>query len=146
MYFMLNKNAKWSDGNPVIADDFIYTLEFMRSKYINDPAYNNQYTNDIIFVKKYNDFIISITVSEKIPDLLSAVNLVPTPKHFYKKLDVDFVKKYNWVIVPNTGPYILTKYSKGKYLIFERNKNWWAKDSVFHKNRHNVDRYELSGY
>ncbi len=44
MYFKLNKNAKWSDDTPVTADDYIYTLEFMRSKHIQAPWYNDFYT------------------------------------------------------------------------------------------------------
>ena len=63
----------------------------------------------------------------------------PRPRHFYKKLEKNFVKEYNWTIEPNTGPYILKDYSKGKYLIFERKKDWWAKDLRYYKNRYNVD-------
>jgi microcin C transport system substrate-binding protein len=143
MYFKLDKNATWSDGQPVTADDFIYTLEFMRSKYINDPFSNDYYTREIDKVIKYDDNTISVSSPKKIPDLWLRITIGPTPKHFYGKLDKDFVKKYNWAIEPNTGPYILKDYSKGKYLLFERNKNWWARDLNFYKNRHNVDRFKL---
>ena len=34
MYFKLDPKARWSDGVPVIASDFAYTLTFMRSKHI----------------------------------------------------------------------------------------------------------------
>jgi microcin C transport system substrate-binding protein len=143
MYFKLNKDAKWSDGKPVIADDFIYTLEFMRSKYINDPFYNDYYTREIDKVIKYDNTTISVSAPKKIADLWLRIVISPIPKHFYGKLNKDFVKKFNWAIEPNTGPYILKEYSKGKYLIFERKKDWWAKDLKFYKNRYNVDRFKL---
>ena len=144
MYFRLNQNAKWSDGKAVTADDYIYTIEFMRSKHINAPWYNNYYTKEIDNVVKYDDFTISISAPKKVPDLWLRLPISPTPKHFYGKLDKDFVKKYNWEIEPNTGPYILKDYSKGKYLIFERKNGWWAKDLKYYKNRYNVDRYKLT--
>ncbi len=53
MYFKIHKNASWSDGVPVTADDFIFTLEFMRSKYIRDPWHNENFT-------RYFDKIIKI--------------------------------------------------------------------------------------
>ena len=143
MYFKLNKDANWSDGKPVTADDYIYTLEFMRSKYINDPFYNDYYTREIDKIIKYDDYTISVSAPKKIPDLILRITISPTPKHFYGKLDKNFVKKYNWAIEPNTGPYILKEYSKGKFILFERKKDWWAKDLKYYKNRFNVDRYKL---
>ncbi|MDY6967855.1 MAG: extracellular solute-binding protein [Spirochaetota bacterium] len=143
MYFRIDKRARWSDGAPVTADDFIYTLEFMRSKHINAPWYNDYYSKEIDKVIKYDDHIISVSASKTIPDLWLTVSISPTPKHFYGKLNKEFVKEYNWKIEPNTGPYILSKFIKGKYLLFERKKNWWAKDLRFHRNRHNVDKFKI---
>lgn len=144
MFFKINPDAKWSDGVPVTADDFIYTLEFMRSKYIQAPWYNDYYTKEIVNVTKYGDYLISVTASKKIPDLWLTVAIAPTPKHFYGKLNSNFVSEYNWKTEPNTGPYILKDYSKGKYLLFERKKDWWAKDQRYNKNRFNVDYYKLT--
>ncbi len=144
MYFKIHKNAAWSDGVPVTADDFIFTLEFMRSKYIRDPWHNENFTRFFDKILKYDDKTISISSPEAYPDLWFHLEMQPRPKHFYKKLDKDFVKKYNWAIEPNTGPYILTEYSKGKYLIFERKKDWWAKDLRYYKNRYNVDRIKYT--
>jgi microcin C transport system substrate-binding protein len=143
MYFKLNKNAKWSDGTPVTADDYIYTLEFMRSPYIQAPWYNDYYTKEIANVVKYDDYTISVSSPKPVPDLWMRITISPTPKHFYGKLNKDFVKKYNWLKETNTGPYILKDFSKGKYLLFERKKDWWAKDLRLYKNRYNVDRFKL---
>lgn len=40
MYYKLDTMARWSDGQPVTAEDFAYTLEFMRSPEIMAPWYN----------------------------------------------------------------------------------------------------------
>ena len=37
LYYRLNPNARWSDGVPVTADDYVFALRFMRSKQIVAP-------------------------------------------------------------------------------------------------------------
>ena len=86
MYFKLNKNARWSDGKPVTAHDFAYTLEFMRSKNIVAPWYNDFYTKDIDKVTVYDDYTLSISATRVIPDLWIYVNIRPIARHFYGKL------------------------------------------------------------
>ena len=140
MYFKLNPQARWSDGKPVTADDYLYTLEFMRSKHIIAPWYNNHYTEKIDKVVKYDDHTISISAVKAEPDLFLLVNLGPIPQHFYGTLSADFVKKYNWKVVPNTGPYQVSKVKKGKSVTLARKKEWWAKDLKYFKGRYNVDK------
>ncbi len=140
VYFKLDKRARWSDGHPVTADDFVYKLEFMRSPHIVDPWSNNHYTENIDRIVKYDDHTISVSLTKVQPDILFRVNQTPVPKHFYGKLSKDFVKKYNWKIVPNTGPYQIDKIKKGKSITLKRQKNWWAKDLKYYKGRYNIDK------
>lgn len=44
LYLRINPKARWSDGQPVTADDWLFTLKLLRSKEINDPWYNNYYS------------------------------------------------------------------------------------------------------
>ncbi len=140
MYFKLNKNAKWSDGKPVTAQDFAYTLEFMRSEHIIAPWYNDYYTKEIEKVIIYDDYTLAVVSSKPVPDLHLKLAIIPIPKHYYASLDKDFVQKYNWKIAPNTGPYKIFDFKKGKHIKFKRKKDWWAKDIKYFKNRFNVDR------
>ncbi|MCP3874974.1 MAG: ABC transporter substrate-binding protein [Desulfobacteraceae bacterium] len=139
MYFKLDKKAKWSDGTPVTAWDYVYTLEFMRSEHIIAPWYNDYYTKEIEKVIVYNEHTIGIKSTKAVPDLHLKLGISPKPKHFFHPLDETFVEKYNWKIVPNTGPYQISDFKKGKYIKFKRKKDWWAKDNTYFKNRFNVD-------
>ncbi|MFO7886084.1 MAG: extracellular solute-binding protein [Desulfobacteraceae bacterium] len=143
MYFKLNKNAVWSDNVPVTAWDFAYTLRFMRSSSILAPWYNDYYTKEIDKVIVYDDHTLAVKSTKAQPDLYMKVGIAPTPEHFYGDIDrmgSDFVQKYNWVVVPNTGPYQIFDFKKGKYIKFKRKKNWWAENLRFFQNRFNVDR------
>ena len=139
MYFKLDRQARWSDGQPVTADDYLYTIEFMRSPHIIAPWYNNHYSKEIEKVVKYDEDTIAVVATKPKPDLYLTTNISPTPQHFYGELKKDFVRKYNWKIIPNTGPYQIDKIKKGKSITFKRKKNWWAKEFKYHQGRFNVD-------
>lgn len=141
MYFKLNPKARWSDGKPLIADDFLFGLEFMRSKFIMSPWHNNFFKTDFDKVVKYDDHTISIHTTRAHPEIEVYTNSLPAiPRHYYRKLDKNFVRKYNWKVIPNTGPYQISKVRKGKSIMLTRKKNWWAKDLKYMKGRFNVDR------
>jgi microcin C transport system substrate-binding protein len=140
MFFKLDPAAHWSDGHPVTADDFVYTLEFMRSKHIVAPWYNDYYTKEIDRVIVYDDHTFAIVGTKAQPDLHLKITIGPTPRHFYCELDENFVRDHNWRVAPNTGPYQITRFKKGRYVVFERKKDWWARDRRYFQNRFNVDR------
>lgn len=139
MFFKLNPAARWSDGHPVTADDFVFTLEFMRSKHIVAPWYNDYYTREIEKVVVYDDHTLAIVGTKAVCDLHLKLPIPPTPRHYYGELDKTFVRKYNWKVVPNTGAYQILDIKKGKYVKFKRKKDWWARDLRYFKHRFNVD-------
>ncbi len=141
MYFKLNPAARWSDGKPVTPEDYVFTLEFMKSKEIVAPWYNTFYTEEMGEVVIYDEHTISVSSSKPRPrnELHSMVAISPTPRHFYKDMS-NFVQRYNWKIAPNAGPYQISEIKKGKSITFKRKKNWWAQDLKYYKNRFNVDR------
>jgi microcin C transport system substrate-binding protein len=139
MYFKLDKRARWSDGHPVTADDFAYTLDFMRSEHIVAPWYNDYYSREIERVIIYDDHTLAVVAARPVPDLHLRIAIAPTPEHFYGRLGDDFVMAYNWKIVPNTGPYQVSDFEKGRRVRFKRKENWWAEDRRYFRHRFNVD-------
>ena len=145
-YYQLDPKARWSDGKPVIGADFVFALEFFRSKHIKAPWYNTYYSEQIeaiqAFKTKDGHEVVAVTLPSKKPELIYATAMSPQPKHFYK-LDKNWVKNYNWKVKPNTGPYMIDKFKKGKSVTFKRNPNWWASDRPWFKNRFNIDKIRL---
>ena len=139
MYFKLNPKARWSDGVPVTADDFAYTLDFMRSPYIVAPWYNDYYSKEIERVIVYDEHTLAVVSSKAQPDLHLKISISPTPRHFFHPLGEDFIRQTNWVVVPNTGPYQIDRFKKGRFVRFARKKDWWGNDLRYLKNRFNVD-------
>ncbi|WP_107851997.1 extracellular solute-binding protein [Oceanimonas marisflavi] len=145
MYFKLNPAARWSDGEPVTADDYLFALEFMRSKVIRAPWYNNYFTEEITDVTKYDDYTISVTAGspKSRRELLNTVGLVPQPEHFYE-MSEDWVRRYNWEVVPVTGAYVISDVKRGRSITFTRLDDWWGNDLTYYKHRFNVDEIRLT--
>ena len=145
MYFKLDPDARYSDGVPVKADDYFFTFFFFRSRYIDDPWSNNFYTTYYTNVTKFDDYTISISWREPIPDLDDKLGIVPVPEHFYKELGDDYVQRYQWKLEPTTGPYTVKPEDlhKGSYVDLTRVPNWWASDKPFYRHRYNFDRIHL---
>ena len=147
VYFKLDKAARWSDGKPVTGEDFLYTIEFMTSKHIVAPWYNEYFSKQIESVEttKLSDGseVVAVTLPLAKPDIIYHANIAPTPKHFYGKIDKNFIKKFNWKIAPTTGPYQISEIKKGKKITFKKVKNWWAGDKEWFKNRFNINKIVL---
>ena len=139
MYFKLDREARWSDKKPVTARDYVYALEFMRSEHIMAPWYNDYYTKEIEAVMVYDDYTIGVRSTKADPDLYLKLGIGPLPAHYFGHLDETFVQAYNWKIVPNTGPYEISEFKKGRSVTFKRKQDWWAADGRYQKNRFNVD-------
>ncbi|MGL6625310.1 extracellular solute-binding protein [Aeromonas jandaei] len=144
LYFRINPKARWSDGQPVTADDWVFTLKMMRSKEINDPWYNNYYSTQIVDVTRFDDHTLSITsgIAKSRQDLLESLPISPEPSHAIK-LTSNWVKEYNWKVLPVTGPYQIDEVKKGKSITFKRVKDWWGDDERYFQHRFNPERLEI---
>lgn len=143
-YFKLNPAARWSDGKPVTAADYLFTLDFMRSPHIVAPWYNNHYSKEIVAVTQYDDKTISVTLGTAKPhdDVLMNTSIAPTPKHFHQ-LDENWVQWANWKVAPTTGAYTIGHFRKGRYIDFVKVDNWWGQDLRYYQNRFNVDKVRI---
>jgi microcin C transport system substrate-binding protein len=144
VYYKLDPDARWSDGKPVTADDYLYTRTFMRSKEIVAPWYNNHFSKVIVKVIKFDNHTIAIEGATSKPreELLYEYGINPTPAHFHH-LDDRWIRDYNWKIEPNTGPYQICDIRKGKHIEFCRKDNWWADQRHYQRFRYNPDRVRV---
>lgn len=146
MYFRLDPDARWSDGRPVIADDFAFAFFFYRTPYINAPWYNNFYSENYTHFTKFDDHTIAITAKEAKPDIYDRLgSLGPVSAHFYQELGPDFPQRYQWRLTPTTGPYTVkdADIKKGQSITLSRVEDWWASDKPFFAHRYNFARIQL---
>ncbi|MEZ8399535.1 extracellular solute-binding protein [Vibrio splendidus] len=159
VYFKLNPDAKWSDGESVTADDYLFMLTYYRSKDIIDPWYNDFFRNSIKAVEKFDDYTISITMAEPKSnyELMALINMPshgvqPRPKHHFVDIndgnkdgmDDNFVRKYNFKSEPTTSPYYISKVNKGRSITFSHvGDSWWGYGNKYYQNRFNVEKLRI---
>ncbi|WP_434034977.1 ABC transporter substrate-binding protein [Cupriavidus sp. a3] len=127
--FHLRPNVKWHDGKPFTSADVKWTLENVWKKL--HPR------NQILFGKVTRvDTPDALTVvlhfSEPSLAVLSSLNsngAQVLPKHLYEGTDV-LNNPYNNKPV-GTGPFVFKEWSKGNYIVLERNPDYWDKGKPY---------------
>ncbi|HDK7283508.1 TPA: oligopeptide ABC transporter substrate-binding protein OppA [Cronobacter sakazakii] len=138
--FHLRKDAKWSNGEPVTAQDFVYSWQRLADPKTASPYESYlQYghiTNidDIIAgkkpatdlgVKAIDDHTLEVTLSEPVPyfyKLLVHSSMSPVPKAVVEKFGEKWTQPAN--IVSN-GAYKLKSWVVNERIVLERNTNYW---------------------
>jgi hypothetical protein len=93
VYYRLDPDARWSDGVPVTADDYVCMLRLYRAPGIVDPWTNNYFTEQIEEVLKFDDHTIAIRLPKRQPNIVYSTLVPPVPYHFYG----NFLRKENAV-------------------------------------------------
>jgi microcin C transport system substrate-binding protein len=143
VYFKLDPDARWSDGVPVEADDFMFMFFFYRSPFLQAPWYANWYTEEYKSITKYDAHTLAITLREPKPDPVERAGLRAIPEHFYGEFGADFPTRYQWRVEPTTGPYTVAREAdveKDRAVTLTRIANWWANDKKFFAHRFNPSR------
>ncbi len=83
VYYRLDPDARWSDGVPVSADDYVCMLKLYRAPGIVDPWTNNFSTEQIEDILKFDDYTIAIRLPKRQPNILYSTSFGPVPYHFY---------------------------------------------------------------
>lgn len=142
-YFRINDEARYSDGVPVRARDFLYGSYIRISDDIVNPYSKQYYRENIAGMVAYDERTLSISLPEaQIYAPARVGSLTPSPPHFYVDYGPDFTERYQWKFPPTTGAYEVLEEDvvKGVSVTQSRVKDWWAKDKKYYKYRFNADR------
>jgi len=125
----LNKDAKWSDGEPVTADDFVFTYEM-----IVDPA------NIVQSTWPYEDYLESVTAQDGHTLVLKLTEPfapwattmfydVVMPEHVLRPVfeAEGTIDNAEWNRNPTVanGPFVLKEWEAASHMIFQANANYW---------------------
>ncbi|KGE00537.1 bicyclomycin resistance protein [Rhizobium sp. YS-1r] len=123
--FNLNPNAKWSDGEPVTADDVIFSFELLRDK--GRIPFSNRLT-PVEKMEKIGEHGVRFTFNDKadreFPLILATATPI-LPKHAIDPATFDQSTLRPPV---GSGPYRVKSVSPGERIVYERNPDYWGKD------------------
>ncbi len=137
--FFVNPAARWSDGEPVTADDVIFSFELLAEK--GRPPFSDRLT----FVERMEKtsemsvrFELTEEASREFPLLLASAPILP--EH---AIDRDTFDRSTLTPPIGSGPYTIASVSPGERIVFERNPDYWAKDLPVKVGHDNFDRITI---
>ncbi len=125
----LKKDLKWHDGQPITADDVIFTVQTLQN-----PAYNSPLRSawSSIKAEKIDDYTIKFSNSEISAPFISNLTLGIMPKHVWSNVEpANFaLSKFNLEPVGN-GPFLVKEINKTasgqiSSINLEAYANYWA--------------------
>ena len=139
--FNLRPEAKWHDGQPITADDVIFSFNILKEK--GSPFYGFYYA-DVTKVEKLDDHRVKFTFrtgdNRELPIIMGQLPILP--KHYWEGKAFD-----EPTLTPplGSGPYKIDSFEPGRSVTLRRVTDWWAKDLPINRGRYNYDviRYDL---
>lgn len=150
--FHLNPDAKWSDGEQITAQDFVYSWQRLMDPDTAAPyAFIGEYLKNGLAIEKgemdpsqlgvvaQDDTTLVVTLERPTAYFLSMIGaqaqFAPLRQDIVEQYGSDFAADYEKNVY--SGPYVLTKSSDNQWF-FEPNENYWDADSI------KLDRVELN--
>lgn len=133
--YHIRDNAKWSDGEPVVADDVVWTYESVKNSKDMQVA-NGESVGNIEKVTAVDDK--TVTFETNAPTALHPGILPIVPKHIWEKLD-DPATYENTEDVVGSGPFVISDYKRGTSITMLANPN-------FYGGAPGVDKLLISGF
>ncbi len=135
--FKLRAGVRWSDGEPLTADDVVFTWnEIMYNREFNQTTYDLFRIGGQNFaVTKVDDLTVRVVTPEVFAPFVEFFGSVPVlPKHALQTAVTAkvFPAAYGLTSKPNRivgcGPYRLKEFRLGKFTLLERNPEYWVAD------------------
>ncbi|MDC0349125.1 extracellular solute-binding protein [Alphaproteobacteria bacterium] len=141
--FNLRPEARWDHGKTITADDIIFSYNawikygqpFMRTFYKKVQKIERLSEKRVKFIFKNSK------KDRELPMIMGMMPLIP--KDVYEGKDLNKIALQPLV---SNGPYRIKSFEPGRYILFERVKDFWGKDLPTYKGRFNFDEVQIDYY
>ncbi len=123
---VLKPGLKWQDGQPITADDVVFTFNtlldekqhsFFRSLFV--------YNNRPVVVSKVDDLTVTFTLPQVSAAFVgSLVQIYPIPRHVFAS-ETDLSKSAKNDAPVGSGPFKFSEYRSGQYYALNRFDDYW---------------------
>jgi len=139
--YRINPKARWHDGEPITAEDVVWSFNVLKE---NSQLYNRYYENvtEAVAVNDHEvKFSFDQTGNRELPHIMG--DLAVLPKHWWEGTGPDGKKRD--VTEPTlepplgSGAYRIKSFNTGSEIVWERVDDYWAKDLPVKLGRENFD-------
>jgi len=141
--FTLREGAKWSNGDPVTADDFLFAIQRAA-----DPETASQYSYILYDIKgfqeinegkaemstlgvKVEDGKLVVELDNPIPYFISLTafaTMMPCNRAFFEANEADYGAEAGKLLY--NGPWKITEWAHASKLVMEKNEDYWNKSNI----------------
>ncbi|UCF99056.1 MAG: ABC transporter substrate-binding protein [Spirochaetaceae bacterium] len=138
--FQINSKARHQDGRAITAEDVVFSF----NKFVEEgvPQFKSYYSA-VEEVEAVDRLRVRFTLSESDKEtMVSLGGLTVLPKHYWESRNLS--EPLTEVPI-GSGAYTVSDYRMGQYIIYERKKDYWARDLPVNRGRLNFDfiRYDF---
>ncbi|WPD19338.1 peptide-binding protein [Thermaerobacter composti] len=132
----LKEGPKWTDGQPVTAEDVAWTIEMYRNPDVGSPAIAN--FDKVEKVEVVDPQTVRVTLKQVYaPFLYTLAGLQPLPKHVFEGVGPGDLQKHPYGTDPSetvtNGPWKWTEWTQKQYVTLERNADYWGPEPYIDK-------------
>ena len=140
--FVLRPQAKFHDGSPITVDDVLFSFETLKTK--GSPSFRFYYTN-IAKVEKLGErqvkFSFNPGENRELPLIIGQMPVLS--KKYWQGRDFGAT---TLEIPVGSGPYRLERFEPGRFVVYQRDDQYWGKDLPVNRGRYNIDRLRYDYY
>lgn len=138
----LRPEARFADGEPLDADDVVFSYDLLFDPNVN-PAARLRMAN-VESCEKLDDHTVRFTFTSYSRDLpISVAYLTVYPEHIYGVPGVNLAEDFNDEFPIGSGPYEIESYAYGERVVFRRRADYWANDLPVCRGFFNWERIEF---
>jgi len=135
----LRKDAKWHDGEPVTADDVLFTVELMQDPRLGSERLLSTWTD--VTMKKTGKYQLKFTLPNSLAAFPPLLRFMVVPRHILSQVPVQSLRSNGFNQNPvGSGPFMFEDFrSEDSQLVMEAN-------SDYYRGQPQLDRYQLEGF
>ncbi len=140
--FHLREEARFHDGEPVTAEDVVFSFETLRTE--GHPSFRLYYADvDRVEAEDKHQVTFHLGGGDNRELALIVGQLPVLPKHYWEE------REFNRTTLDpplGSGPYRITRVDQGRQITYERVEDYWARDLPVNRGRFNLDRMRFDYY
>lgn len=124
----LKTTAKWSDGQPVTADDVVFTFDAIRDPKVASPGISQ--FDKVDKIEKVDDYTVRVTLKQVYAPFQYVIASAIVPAHVLKDVKPEELLKHAYGTDPTktvtNGPWKWTEWKQNQNLTFEADPSYWG--------------------